>query len=327
MKYYQPSYYDSFKCLASDCTDTCCRFWQVELDAQAVNKYTTLEYDTDINKRLKKAFSIGKGSFKNKRNGDCPFLNNKLLCELHTAIGHDDLPRTCRLYPRFFNTFGGYEERGLSFSCTAAARLIFCGDFGFAELEDDLPITDYTDVNAKLFYAVRTARNKLVEFISTTSFNSSEMLAIVLHFSELVQSKIDLNRYTEIDDIIPSATEKTVEILSDKKLRKKIIKKHLRFKVLRTSWRDELKNGLNNNTKIDVSALKIWLIYFIYRHIINAAHDKIFLGRIKAAILSFLVISSLDLDFEEAMQKYSKEVEHNKYNIDSLFKLASKIKL
>lgn len=327
MKNYQPSYYEAFKCVASECTDTCCRFWQVELDKQAADKYTALTDNIEISNRIKKAFSVTKKTFKNKTNGDCPFLNERLLCDLHMAVGHDDLPRTCRIYPRFLNVFGGYEERGLSFSCPAAAKLIFNGNFEFEELENDLPITDYTDVNAELFYAVRDARNRLIDFISASSLRIDEMIAAILHFSELVQTKIDFDSYSEIEDITPCAARKTVEITADEKLRIKAIREHLRFKCLRASWRTELSNALNNTAENDVSALKIWLIYFIYRYAINAVYDKEFLAKIKASILSFLVISSLGLSCEEAMQKYSKEVEHNEYNIDRLFKLASKIKL
>ena len=42
MKIREPEYYSKFKCVADRCTDTCCRYWQIELDEDAfktVNKF------------------------------------------------------------------------------------------------------------------------------------------------------------------------------------------------------------------------------------------------------------------------------------------------
>lgn len=326
MKYYEPSYYSEFMCASSKCTDTCCRYWQVELDKITLHKYSRINNNSEISRRINKALSASNKSFKNNEDGNCPFLNKNLLCDLHTAVGHENLPRTCRLYPRFYNTFGGYEERGLSFSCPTAAKLIFDDSFNFIEYENDLPIIDYTDVNAELFCAVKEVRNKILSYISTADCEAEIMLAVILEYSKKVQQNIDSNQINAIKSIELIDCNCQYEIFSNIKLRLKTIRLHKHLKILRKPWKNELKFALNNNPNVEIYALKVWLTYFIYRYLINASYDKLFLSKVKASVLSFIVISCLNLPFEEAMQKYSKEIEHNNYNINKLFKLASKLK-
>ena len=44
MKIREPEYYSKFKCIADRCPDTCCRYWQVELDEEA---FSTIRLSLD----------------------------------------------------------------------------------------------------------------------------------------------------------------------------------------------------------------------------------------------------------------------------------------
>ena len=38
-----PNYYKKFRCLGSECPDTCCQGWRIVLDKKTHDKYTNLE--------------------------------------------------------------------------------------------------------------------------------------------------------------------------------------------------------------------------------------------------------------------------------------------
>ena len=43
MKIIKPSYYDTFRCIAGECPDSCCHQWQVQVDEEAAAFYRGLE--------------------------------------------------------------------------------------------------------------------------------------------------------------------------------------------------------------------------------------------------------------------------------------------
>ena len=39
MKIVTPDYYKNFKCIAGECTDTCCAGWDVDVDKESYKQY------------------------------------------------------------------------------------------------------------------------------------------------------------------------------------------------------------------------------------------------------------------------------------------------
>ena len=56
MELIKPKFFDSFKCIADRCPDTCCAGWDVEIDDRSAEKYK------EENGKLKKYFEIGRAS-------------------------------------------------------------------------------------------------------------------------------------------------------------------------------------------------------------------------------------------------------------------------
>ena len=46
---YKTSYYDDFKCIGSECPNSCCVGWEIDLDINTFQKYRDL-HDSNINK-------------------------------------------------------------------------------------------------------------------------------------------------------------------------------------------------------------------------------------------------------------------------------------
>lgn len=123
MNIHEISFYDDFKCIGTDCPETCCMGWFIPL------------YDEDIH-RLKKArgmlglrLLVATGGWTRSHfNEDCrycPFLNRENLCHLQLQRGHSFLPEVCREYPRFYRNYGPFEERYLDLSCPVVAGIFY----------------------------------------------------------------------------------------------------------------------------------------------------------------------------------------------------------
>lgn len=119
-----PYYYKFFKCKASQCTDSCCMHWEIDIDDYSLNKY--LNWPGEFGKKLKDGIYINDegGHFKMDSSERCVFLNESGLCDLILSIGEEHLCDICHEHPRFYDSFSFGEEVGVGLCCEAAAALI-----------------------------------------------------------------------------------------------------------------------------------------------------------------------------------------------------------
>ncbi len=124
MKTVVPDYYGEFKCIADKCKHSCCIGWEIDIDSESYDKY--MSADGEMGERLRKNIIIESGTphFVLGENERCPFLNNKNLCDLYTALGEESLCQICTDHPRFRNFFDDRIEMGIGLCCEEAGRLI-----------------------------------------------------------------------------------------------------------------------------------------------------------------------------------------------------------
>ena len=122
MKLYAPRYYKDFKCIAGECTHSCCIGWEIDIDKSTLKKYKALKggygktvLDT-VCKGKEPHFILGE-------NERCPHLNGKGLCEIIINLGEEYLCDVCREHPRFY-TFTDVCEVGIGLSCEEGARIV-----------------------------------------------------------------------------------------------------------------------------------------------------------------------------------------------------------
>ena len=131
MKLLAPSYYKAFICIADKCKHSCCIGWEIDIDKNTVCKYSALsgEYAEKI-----KSSITGKSvpHFKLCKNGKCPHLDGRGLCQIITEYGESYLCDICREHPRFYIDTPKGKEVGLGMSCEEAARIILSSD-GYAD--------------------------------------------------------------------------------------------------------------------------------------------------------------------------------------------------
>ncbi len=283
----KPDYYDNFRCIAGECKHNCCIGWEIGIDDDTLEKYKNI--GGKMQKKLQSSIALEPSAhFILGKNERCPFLNNDNLCELIIAGGKDMLCQICRDHPRFFSNIYGVTEKGIGLSCEAAAKIILEKISPFRLVCDGpIPNEDFFDLRNKIFSILQNKEKYITERIT-------ELLAWA-------------------DTTLPLKEINWIDIY--KKLER-----------LDTVW-DEYLNRTNcisfdipENLALPCEQL---LCYFIYRHLSGALEDFMFIERIQFAVLSCLVIVSLNKsktldEMSEVARLYSSEIEYSDENIYAL---------
>jgi lysine-N-methylase len=125
----QPNYVTNFNCIGAACRDHCCKRWEITLDKTTYNKYLKSEIP-NIRKIAQEHIRVGKKNFQHWANmsldseGNCFYLNEQRLCEVHKQLGPEALSKTCATYPRINQIYKNEEFKSLNMSCPEVARQI-----------------------------------------------------------------------------------------------------------------------------------------------------------------------------------------------------------
>ena len=110
--------YDGFRCIADQCSFTCCMQWKISVDEKTEALWkergrgecvTTVEDSRVI--RLNE-----------ERN--CPYLTDNKLCSLVIKEGDDAIPHTCKIFPRQVHVFKKHTENALVACCPEVLDLM-----------------------------------------------------------------------------------------------------------------------------------------------------------------------------------------------------------
>ena len=327
MKIRVPKYFKDFKCIASECEDTCCAGWGIVIDDETYKKYQKVEGDFGDRLRSKIVHDGGENIFVLKGN-DCPFLNENKLCDIYNEVGEDALCYTCKQYPRYMEEFGGLREIGISLSCPEAARIILRNEekaiFELSENEEE--VNSYNDINAKLYIELMQCRQIVLNILQDRDINLNTRVAIVLCFTKEIQDKIDENEITDIKSVR--------EKYSDKEFIKEVISSFEKYNNNEDAKYNNMKEYFNvfkslkhinpnDPLGLDDAIRYFWqseedkdiylaknkafdkyyedskykfeqiLVYFIFRYFMKAVFDYDVSAKVKTAIVSYLMIKEL----------------------------------
>lgn len=169
MKLISPDYYTSFSCIADKCRHSCCIGWEIDIDGDTLDLYSSI--GGDFSKRL--ADNISNDAcphFVLREHDRCPFLNENGLCDIITELGDGALCDICADHPRYQNYFDDRVEMGLGLCCEEAARLIL------SKKDKAVLINAETGNEAVLF----PERQKVLDILQDRSLPFSERL-LALH--------------------------------------------------------------------------------------------------------------------------------------------------
>lgn len=327
MKIRVPEYFKDFKCIASECEDTCCAGWGIVIDDESYHKYQKVEGAFGDRLKSEIVHDAGENIFVLKGN-DCPFLNESKLCDIYNELGEEGLCYTCRQYPRYLEEFGSLREMGISLSCPEAARIILRDSkkATFELSENNEEVSTYNDINARLYIELMQCRKIVFDILQDRSIKLNYRAAIILSFAKEIQDKIDENEMADIKDIREKYSNESFikELLSNLNQYKnnkddKYNNIHEYFNVfknlkhinpndplglddaIRYFWQSEddkeiyLSKNESFNKYYEKSMYKFEhiLVYFIFRYFMKAVFDYDISAKVKTAIVSYLMIKEL----------------------------------
>lgn len=309
MKLIAPDYYTKFQCIADKCRHSCCIGWVIDVDADTLGYYQTI--DGELGERLKKGidesgetahFILGEGE-------RCPFLNQTGLCDLITELGEESLCQICTDHPRYRNFYADRTEIGLGLCCEAAGELILKRQekTTLVVLEDDgeKEEPDVADVS------LLTWREELFAIVQNRELSVEERAASILKAAEM--------------DI----PEKSLSVWADI---------YLELERLEEPWTDRLlelkETDISQAPALDTPewevAFEQLLVYFLYRQLPFALDDGEYEGRVAFCVLSYRIIRALcrvhgvlhdSVDLDDLVgisRQYSAEIEYSDENVEAL---------
>ena len=171
MKLYAPAYYKNFTCIADKCEHSCCIGWEIDIDADTLEKYEGL--NDGYGSVVKDSISYdGDPHFSLCENDRCPHLNENGLCRIILGVGEDHLCTICREHPRFYN-FTSVAEVGLGMSCREAARVILSSPLYY--ITEEIGKTDADEIEIE--FDGRIERQRLYEILRDDRLAYPEKIA------------------------------------------------------------------------------------------------------------------------------------------------------
>lgn len=328
MKIRTPHYYKDFKCIAGACTDTCCAGWDVDVDPVSYKYYKSVK--GDFGKRLKSVMvpSEDGGCTFTLNNGRCPFLNDKNLCDLYTALGEDKLCETCDEFPRFINEYGNVREIGIAPSCITAGELIFNYKEKLTfDMEDDgKPVTNYNDIDGYLYMQLLRAREVAYQIIQNDAFTVDECCLLLLEFAVRIQRHMDKERDDLIENVVYAFLEEDYlkDVLAKIKAKhdKKdggyaVISKYFEefdgMEVINPDWLkclDVQKRFVSecDAVKMEKSYREFdkyyddrqfeyrqLMMYYVFRYFLDSVYDYNLVLKVKNGIIGYIILKHLDV--------------------------------
>ena len=285
----RPAYYDRFRCLASQCPDSCCQEWSVQVDEDALALYRSLP--GPLGERLRSVLTLEDGdTVFAVENGRCPMWRDDGLCRIQAELGEQALCRVCREFPRIRHDFGDFAELQLELSCPEAARLILLSppEPRLTHEEPDAAPPEYDREEMAL---LKGQRETLLDILSAPALKAGEAL-------------LRFYRQASGEELTP---EGSGDIRS-------IADFFASLEILTQAWPALLAKAAARPLHPLTRSLARYLTerYWLRQ---DLGDDW---GKAGFILACCLLVSSLGEDFIENAQLFSKEVENCAENIDAL---------
>ena len=199
----KPDYYDTFICIADKCSLTCCQEWKIEVDDETYRKWNSLSLTKQNENYLDQYVTQKEGTrvIALNEQKQCPFLNEKKLCNLVLSLGEDVLSKTCATFPRQIQDFAGRKEYSLVSCCPEVVDLI--------NQQDKICFTEsLSDQEEDILLQIRTM---MITIIQNQRFSISKCMMMIFYILlEIYQKEVVLKK--ELDEY---ADETVLTNLSD----------------------------------------------------------------------------------------------------------------
>ncbi len=283
-----PAYYESFRCLAGACPDSCCKEWSVLVDEESAEFYRGLS--GPLGDRLREVLVEEDGETVMKiENGRCPMWRQDGLCRIQAELGELALCQTCSDFPRLQHDFGAFGELQLELSCPEAARLILTSPMvPRVSWEEEAP-EEEAFYDAEEMAAMLRTREQMLSILASPGLSPGEAL-------------LTISRQEVRQEARPAPSlEGILEIYKS-------------LEILQPAWPHRLENARLRPLDPMVRPLARYLLerYWLREPLGDRR------GKLSFVLGACILINSLEGDFIANAQSWSKEIENSDCNPDEL---------
>ncbi len=314
MRLRYPKIMEDFRCLAGSCPDSCCKEWDVLVDADTAARYLALpsRLGDDLRRHLQQD---GEGDWYFAiTDGRCPMWQPDGLCRIQAKLDHAALCQTCREFPRLTHDYGNFVERGLELSCPEAARLIFAGPHSWVERE--APGGEAPEYDAADMAVLLRTRDVMLTILADERRPVNESLALALLYGYRAQNELDGGEEVAFDPAAELAFARSLaeaDALTDAA---HIAAFYAGLEILTPAWAARLAKPTGHD-RWD-PRLRLLARYGVERYWLQAISDFDLVGRVKMVILSCLLVRHLGGELVQTAQLYAKEIENSTENTEAI---------
>ena len=314
MDIFKPPYFDSFRCIAGACPDSCCKEWAVQVDENAAAYYRSLS--GPLGDRLREVLSDEDGeTVMTITDGRCPMWRQDGLCRIQAELGEEALCKTCREFPRLTHDYGDFVELGLELSCPEAARMLLSAP-PMPLLRETAAGDGEAAYDTEAMAVLKTTRETMLELLSEDRRPVGETLAMALLYGCQAQSELDSGEVEAFDAEAALAAAMSLAKPADPL---EIPAFFLELELLTPEWENRLRSPAPGPWHAGTLALAR---YLVSRYWLQAVSDYDLYSRVKLMLIACLLMKTLGGDFLRTAQLWSKEIENDADNVDALLDAA-----
>lgn len=264
-----PGYMKNFKCIGSECEDTCCSEWKVTIDKETYKKYRNCrhpelkkELESNVKRNRKDPTDANYSYIKMTNEFSCPFLMGNKLCKIQAQLGEEYLSHTCTTYPRSLSHVNGIAEMSASLSCPEVARLGLLNTeiMQFERIEEDVSFMGkwgtkvnthdkaYENKAEKYFEELRTFT---INVLQCRDYKLWERLVMLGIFYQTTQEYINQKTIDEIPELIVEYIEGIEKGIFDQTLSEVPSNAFVQVELLKNIINKRFETGLNSKRYAD----------------------------------------------------------------------------
>ena len=310
MKLIKPDYFDTFRCIASACPDSCCKEWDVAVDPEKAAFYRSLP--GPLGDRLRQVLYEEDGdTYMAIENRRCPMWRDDGLCRIQAELGEEALCKTCREFPRLTHDYGDFVEMGLELSCPEAARIILSKPAPVFTV-CKAPGGEDPEYDAEAMEILLRTRNAMRQLLTDRSYSVPDVLMLALMYGYQAQAELDGAEGAPFDADSALAEARQFAVSADFEAIPEFFRT---LEILTDTWKQRLESPSPAPWSDEYRLLAR---YFVDRYWLQAVSDYDLVSRVKLAVISCITIRILGGDLISTAQLYSKEIENSIDNLEAI---------
>ena len=304
------AYFDRFRCIAGACPDSCCKEWDVQVDASSAAYYRSLP--GPLGDRLREVLhDEDRETVMTIIDGRCPMWRTDGLCRIQAELGEEALCKTCREFPRLTHDYGDFIEYGLELSCPEAAKFILDAPAA-AFVTEEVPGDCVPEYDEEAMAVLKATRQQVLSILADESRPVNEVLILALFYGMQAQAELDGGESYPFDPDAALEDARQFAKPGDPAAVREFFKG---LEVLTPEW----------ETLLDAPASGHWsrkhlamARYLTERYWLQAVSDYDLYSRVKFIVIACLLVKDLGGDIYRTAQLFSKEIENNADNVDAI---------